>query len=128
MSGARAGFTLIEIMVALVIFSAVILSLVGLSFSVARRSTRATDQALSMAALQARVAQASATMFDSLGTIVGCDTTVSGAYQVLGCTRVTSLTQRLDSVQIVVQTTLPGARPDTLNMERGMQQSPVPLR
>jgi hypothetical protein len=27
-----------------------------------------------------------------------------------------------------VKTTLPGARPDTLNMERGMQQSPVPLR
>ncbi len=124
----RSGFTLIEIMIALVIFSGVILSLVGLSFSVARRTTRATDQALSMAVLQAKVAAASAALFDSLNTIVGCDTTVSGAYRVVGCTRVTSLTQRLDSVQIIVKTTLPGARPDTLNMERGMQQRPVPLR
>jgi len=128
MRGARTGFTLIEIMVALVIFSIVILSLVGLSFSVARRTTRATDQALSMSVLQAKVAQASATMFDSLNTIVGCDTTVSGVYRVVGCTRVTALTGRLDSVQIIVKTTIPGARPDTLNMERGMQQSPVPLR
>ncbi len=115
-------------MIALVIFSGVILSLIGLSFSMARRATRATDQALSMAVLQAKVARASTAMFDSLSTIVGCDTTMSGNYKVVGCTRVAILSLRLDSIQIVVATTLPGARPDTLNMQRAKQQSPVPLR
>ena len=46
----------------------------------------------------------------------------------VGCARVTAVTGRRDSVQIVVKTTLRGARPDTLNMQRGMQQRPVPLR
>jgi len=125
---AAAGFTLVEIMLALVIFSMVILSLVGLAFRIAKSSTRASDQALGMATLLAKVTQASNTNFDSLGNIVGCDTTVSGPYTVVGCTQVTTLSPRLDSVQIIVQTTLPGARPDTLNMQRGKPRVPVPLR
>jgi len=125
---AAAGFTLVEIMLALVIFSMVILSLVGLAFRIAKSSTRASDQALGMATLLAKVTQASNTDFDSLGNIVGCDTTVSGPYTVVGCTQVTTLSPRLDSVQIIVQTTLPGARPDTLNMQRGKPRVPVPLR
>ena len=125
---ATAGFTLVEIMLAVVIFSMVILSLVGLAFRVAKSSTRASDQALGMATLLAKVTQASNTNFDSLGNIVGCDTTVSGPYTVVGCTQVTTLSPRLDSVQIIVRTTLPGARPDTLNMQRGKARVPVPLR
>ena len=125
---AAAGFTLVEIMLALVIFSMVILSLVGLAFRIAKSSTRASDQALGMATLLAKVTQASNTNFDSLGNIVGCDTSVSGPYTVVGCTQVTTLSPRLDSVQIIVQTTLPGARPDTLNMQRGKPRVPVPLR
>jgi prepilin-type N-terminal cleavage/methylation domain-containing protein len=122
------GFTLVEIMMAVVIFSIVILSLVGLSFQVAKNSTRATDQALGMAALLAHVDRAATTKFDSLPNLVGCDTTASGPYQVMGCTAVTSLSPRLDSIQIIVASTLPGARPDTINMQRGKERRPVPLR
>ena len=113
---------------AVVIFSIVILSLVGLSFQVAKNSTRATDQALGMAALLAEVDQVVATPFDSLPGIVGCDTTVSGVSSVVGCTAVTSLSPRLDSIQIIVTSTLPSARPDTINIERGKERRPVPLR
>jgi prepilin-type N-terminal cleavage/methylation domain-containing protein len=123
-----AGFTLVEIMMAVVIFSIVILSLVGLSFQVAKNSTRATDQALGMAALLSRVDRAATTTFDSLPNLTGCDTTVSGLYKVARCTTVTSLSPRLDSIQIVVTSTLPGARPDTINMQRGKERRPVPLR
>ena len=113
---------------AVVIFSIVILSLVGLSFQVAKNSTRATDQALGMAELLAEVDQVVATPFDSLPGIVGCDTTVSGVSSVVGCTAVTSLSPRLDSIQIIVTSTLPSARPDTINIERGKERRPVPLR
>jgi prepilin-type N-terminal cleavage/methylation domain-containing protein len=122
------GFTLVEIMMAVVIFSIVILSLVGLSFQVAKNSTRATDQALGMAALLANVDRAATTAFDSLPNLVGCDTTASGLYRVTGCTTVTPLSPRLDSIQIIVTSTLPGARPDTINMQRGKERRPVPLR
>lgn len=113
---------------AVVIFSMVILSLVGLSFRIAKSSTRATDQALGMAKLLSRVDQASSTPFDSLPNIVGCDTTASGLFRVIGCTAVTSTSPRLDSIQIVVWTTLAGSRPDTVNMQRGKARIPVPLR
>jgi len=122
------GFTLVEIMMAVVIFSMVILSLVGLSFRIAKSSTRATDQALGMAALLSRVDQASSTPFDSLPNLVGCDTTASGLYRVVGCTMITSTTPRLDSIQIIVKTTLAGSRPDTITMQRGEERRPVPLR
>lgn len=113
---------------ALVIFSVVVLSLVGLSFRVAKYSTRATDQALAMAVLLAKVDRAATTTFDSLPTIAKCDTTLSTQVKVIGCTRVTSLSLRLDSIQIIVRTTLPGTRPDTINMQRGKERRPVPLR
>ena len=125
---ARAGFTLVEIMMAVIIFAVVILSLVGLSFRVSKSSTRATDQALSMAVLLSKMDRAATTKFDSLTTIAGCDTTVSGLFTVIGCTTVTALTPRLDSIGIIVRTTLPGARPDTITMQRGKARSPVPLR
>lgn len=122
------GFTLVEIMMAVVIFSMVILSLVGLAFRIAKSSTRATDQALGMAELLSRVDQASSTPFDSLPNLVGCDTTPSGLYQVVGCTTVTGTSPRLDSIQIIVTTTLASSRPDTINMQRGQERRPVPLR
>lgn len=128
------GFTLVEIMMAVVIFSVVILSLVGLSFRVAKNSTRATDQALGMAVLLAKVDQAATAAFDSLPNLVGgalpgsrCDTTVSSAVKVIGCTAITSLSPRLDSIQIVVRTTLPSTRPDTITMQRAKWRF-VPLR
>jgi len=114
-------------MVAIVIFSVVILSLVGLSFRVAKSGTRATDQALSMAALLSKVDLATATAFDSLGNIVGCDSTASGGVNVIGCIAVSSVSARLDSVQIVVRTTLPGARPDTIWLQRAKWRF-VPMR
>jgi len=122
------GFTLVEIMMAVVIFSMVILSLVGLSFRIAKSSTRATDQALGMAEMLSGVDRASSTPFDSLPNLVGCDTTASGLLQVVGCTAVTSTSPRLDSIQIIVRTSLAGSRPDTMNMQRGRERRPVPLR
>jgi prepilin-type N-terminal cleavage/methylation domain-containing protein len=126
--GRRRGFTLVEIMMAVIIFSVVILSLEGLSFRISQSSTRATDQALGMAVLLGKVDRAATVAFDSLPGIARCDTTVSGLVKVMGCTTVTSTSARIDSIQIIVQTTLPNARPDTLTMQRGEERRPVPLR
>lgn len=127
-TAAGRGFTLVEIMMAVVIFSVVILSLEGLSFRVSQSSSRATDQALSMAVMLGKVDRAATTSFDSLPGIATCDTTLSGPFKVVGCTTVDSIGPRLDSIRIIVRTTLPSARPDTLTMQRGQERRPVPLR
>lgn len=122
------GFSIVEIMISLVIFSAVILGLAGLAFQVAKRGTKATDQALVMSVLLAKVDRASTIPFDSLSVISLCDTTYSGIIQVKGCTAVTALTSKIDSIRIDVRTNLPGFRPDTIYMRRSRNPSPLPLR
>ena len=112
---------------AVIIFSVVILGLVGLSFRIAKDSTRATDQALGMATLLSQVDRATTTPFDSLTRLVGCDTTMSGGVIITGCTAVTRVSARLDSIQIVVRTTLPNTRPDTITLLRAKWRF-VPLR
>lgn len=125
---AETGFSLIEVMISVVIFSAVILSLVGLAYQVARRSTRATHQALVMSVLRTRVDQASAVPFDSLALVTGCDTTISGAVRIYGCTTIVSSTPRLADLAIVVRTNIPGNAPDTVRLTRGKTRTPIPIR
>lgn len=112
----------------MVIFSAVILSLAGLAFQIARRSTRATDQTLSMAVLLARVDRASTVNYDSLRTIARCDTTASGVVRIYGCITVDSLSNVRRRVRIIVRTTILGSRPDTITFERGRVRYPIPLK
>ncbi len=115
-------------MVAVVIFAVVIMSLVGLSFRVARSSTRSTDQALSMAVLLAKMDQASTATYDSLkiGTI--CDTTLTGLYKVIGCSKIDTLSVRSKTDSIRVWTTLAGTDTVKLVLRRGKERRPVPLR
>jgi len=115
-------------MVAVVIFSVVILSLVGLSFRVAKSGTRATDQALAMGVLLAKVDQASTLAFDSLKRGTGCDTTATGLYRIIACGKVDTVSARLKVDSIKVWTTLPGADTVRVNLRRGKARRPVPLR
>lgn len=110
------------------IFSGVVLGLAGLSLSIARRTTRSTDQALVMATLVSRVDRAATIKFDSISTIVRCDTTLSGAVRITACTSDSTISARLRQVRIIVRTTVPGARPDTITFQRGKERRPVPLR
>ena len=115
-------------MVAVAIFSVVIMSLVGLSFQVAKHSTRSTDQALTMAALLAKVDQASTASYDSLKIGTKCDTTLSGLYKVIGCGKIDSVSARLKTDSIRVWTKLPGTDTVRLVLQRGKERRPVPLR
>jgi prepilin-type N-terminal cleavage/methylation domain-containing protein len=124
----RRGFSLIEVVMSLVIFSAVILGLAGLAFQVAKKNTRATDQALVMSVLLSKVDRAATVPFDSLSTLPACDTTISGIVQVRSCTTITALTARVDSIRIDVETTVPGTHPDTIFMRRAKNTVAIPTR
>jgi prepilin-type N-terminal cleavage/methylation domain-containing protein len=122
------GFSLIEVLISVVIFSAVILGLAGLSFQVAKRSVRATDQALVISSMLSHLDRATTIPYDSLSALPGCDTTTSGNARVIGCTTTTVAGARTTDVKIVVRTTVPGGRPDTVTFTRGKSRSPIPLR
>ncbi len=110
------------------IFSVVVLGLAGLSFQVARRSTRATDQALITSVMLSHLDRATTVPYDSLYLLAACDSSISGQASIITCTTVTPVSARVSSVQIVVQTNVPGGRPDTVTFDRGKIRRPVPLR
>jgi len=122
------GFTIIEILVSLAIFSTVILALVGLTFQVTRKSIRATDQTLIMGTLLSEVDKAAVLPFDSLPSLAGCRSFNSYTYTVTRCVSVTALSARADSIRIVVRTSIPGTRPDTVAMVRARPRTAIPLR
>ena len=115
-------------MISVVIFSAVILSLAGLSFQVAKRSVRSTDQALIIASMQTRVDHLTAVSTDSLAGLATCDTTVRGNATVIGCVTVVATGLRTDSVRVVVRTNVAGGKPDTVYFMRAKNRVPVPLK
>ena len=115
-------------LISLVIFSAVVMGLAGLSFQVARRSTRATDQALITSVMLTHLDQATTIAYDSLYLLAACDTSISGQARIIACTTVTATSPRISSVQIVVRTNVPTGRPDTVTFDRGKIRRPVPLR
>ena len=81
-----------------------------------------------MSVLLGKVDQAGTIAFDSLGLLAGCDSTLNGLVWIRGCTTVDTLSNVTKHVTIVVSTTLPGARPDTIRFDRGRVRYPIPLR
>ncbi len=122
------GFTIVEVMIAVVIFSVVVLSLAGLSFQIAKRGTRATDQALMMAAQKAAVDKASTTPFDSLTTILTGDTTWSSTMRVVAQYVIDSVGATRKNVRVITSSTVAGDRPDTITIVRGRTRYPIPLK
>ncbi len=115
-------------MIAVVIFSAVVLSLAGLSFQIARRGTRATDQALLMAAQRSAMDKAATVPFDSLSTILKADTTWSSTMRVVAKYVVDSLSATTKNVRVITSSSVAGDKPDTITVARGRTRYPIPLR
>lgn len=123
-----AGFSLVEILISVVIFSGVILVLAGLAYQVARRTTRSTDQVLIMGRLQAKLDQLSVIPYDSLPGEAGCDSIPQGRVTVTSCVTVTSAVQNQSTVTIKVYTSVPGTDTTSLSFHRARVRRGIPLR
>ena len=115
-------------MIAVVIFSVVVLSLAGLSYQIAKRGTRATDQALGMAAQKAAVDKAATAPFDSLAAILTADTTYSSTMRVVTKYVIDSVSATVKNVRVIVSSSVAGNRPDTITVVRGRIRYPIPLK
>ena len=124
----RSGFTLPEILLSVVIFSTVILSLTGLSLAIARRATRSLDQTAIMSLLLTDADRLTTLPFDSLSNAAGCVTSAGFNMTVTRCRTVVPVSSVVDSIRIVVRSSVPASRPDTIAFVRGRVRKPVPLR
>jgi prepilin-type N-terminal cleavage/methylation domain-containing protein len=122
------GFTLIEVLIAIAIFSVVVLALAGLAFQIARRSTKATDLALHMAMQLAAADHAVAVPFDRLTQLLKPDTVWSGQVRITVRYVIVPLSTVRKDVYVITQTSMPGTHPDTVIIRRGMARDPIPLR
>jgi prepilin-type N-terminal cleavage/methylation domain-containing protein len=122
------GFTLIEVLIAIVIFSTVVLALAGLAWQIARRTTRSTDLALHMAMHLSAADHAVTVPFDSLTQLLKPDTVWSGPVRITARYVIVSLSSVRKDVYVITQTSVPGTRPDTVIIRRGLARDPIPLR
>jgi hypothetical protein len=105
-----------------------VLSLVGLSFQIAKRSTSATDQALSMGLQIAGADRAVTVPFDSLSQFLTPDTVWSGAARVTVRYVITSVSTVRSDVYVITSTTVAGSNEDTTIIQRGRIRYPIPLK
>ena len=122
------GFSLVEVLIAIVIFSAVVLALAGLAFQIARRTTRATDLALHMAMQRGAADHAVTVPFDSLTQLLRPDTVWSGPVRTTVRYVIVTLSTVRKDVYVITQTSVPRTPPDTIIIRRGLARDPIPLR
>jgi prepilin-type N-terminal cleavage/methylation domain-containing protein len=116
-SGARRGFTLIEIMVAMTLFAVVATGLAGVMFQYLRAAVNASGGAAVTAAVTADVDYLTAVSYDSLASRAGC-TAQSQPIAHQRCITVTSLGRGWKQIMLVETPSNAAIKPDTAVFQR----------
>jgi prepilin-type N-terminal cleavage/methylation domain-containing protein len=114
----RDGFTLVEIVVAMMILSVVMVTLAGLTFQTARRalSSQGIDQR--QAVLQQQANMMAAVPYDSLANFTGC-TTVTTPFAYTRCVTMTTPVANVRRMTVIVTPTMGSTwAPDTIQIEK----------
>jgi Tfp pilus assembly protein PilW len=114
---ARPGISLVEIVVAMTIMAVVLSGLGGMAFSAARSTNTLTMDPQRPGVLQQENARYMAMAFDNIAGSAGCRT-LTGTFPHQRCAVVSSPSTTRRDVTIIVNSTLPGTRPDTVVLVR----------
>jgi type II secretory pathway pseudopilin PulG len=101
----ESGISLIEILVALGILSAVLIALGGLMFQVARHTRTSAAVGYRSAAVTSAASWANGLAWDSIDGSVGCAADSSGLLAYTKCASVQTLTPRAKEISIVISPT-----------------------
>ena len=113
------GVSLIEVVIAIAIFSTVLISLGGLMFQMARHSRISGNTALRAAAVESAAAWIQAVPWDSIPTLVGCLSDSVGSFTYSRCTTYSNVSTELRQVSVVLTAdSVVGILPDTLVVRR----------
>jgi Tfp pilus assembly protein PilV len=124
---ARAGASLIELLVAVTLLGVVLTSLAGLSFDAARRSIRVAGSGYMQGVVTQEVNRLTALPFNQLPAAGGCIAVTSGIFPHKRCVTVTDITSMQRQIQLIVTPAQQGVAPDTVTFVRYNPPSANPL-
>jgi prepilin-type N-terminal cleavage/methylation domain-containing protein len=120
------GFTIIEVLVAVVLMSIILVTLGGLTYATASQAIYASDASTSQAASLGMVNRLSTLPFNDLAGAAGCEMVGKGNNQYERCVTVTT-TGSLARVQVVTTPQQRKAHPTTVNLVRTRPPTGNPL-
>lgn len=123
----NAGFTLIEVMIAVTMLAVVLLSLGALGLDISRRSLESTNDVLRAAEVIEQMNRLIVLPYDSLPGAAGCTTVTGGQFPHQRCITVTNVSPIEVNVQLVVTPSDANYRPDTVAVTRTRAFSGNPL-
>ena len=123
----REGISLVEILVAMTLVSAILIPIAGLTALGANMSVRNAGASYRQGVLAQEANRLSTLPFASLPGAVGCTTVATGTFPHTRCVTVTNVSSTLRRVQVVVTPAQPGVRPDTARFERANPPTGNPL-
>lgn len=124
---ARAGISLVEIVVAMTLMSAVLIPVAGLTALGANRSVRNAGATYRQGILNQEVNRLTSLPFGTLPGAAGCVTVAAGTFPHTRCVAVTNVNGTLRQVRVIVTPAQPGVRPDTATFERANPPTGNPL-
>ncbi|MFL5506217.1 MAG: prepilin-type N-terminal cleavage/methylation domain-containing protein [Gemmatimonadales bacterium] len=117
--GARRGFSVLEVLIAIVIFGIASVSLAGLTMRTARRNTLSSVRSYQTVFLSSELSRVTALPTAALVAGSSCDTTTSAPWAYQRCTTVTNVSNRQQQVRVIVRPLLAGLiTPDTVIIDR----------
>lgn len=123
----RAGVTLVEVMVALIILGVAATGIAGMSFWSGRSSTQAELSAARQIVLDAAAERVGAMSFDHLGTAAGCGEGNENGFEYLLCIRVVEETRQLRRVTVRVAPGSDLVAADSVEFERSLSAPTSPF-
>jgi hypothetical protein len=124
---ARAGISLVEIVVAMTLMSAVLIPVAGITALGANRAVRTAGATYRQGILNQEVNRLTALPFATLPGAAGCTTVATGTFPHTRCVAVTDVTGTLRRVRVVVTPAQPGVRPDSATFDRANPPTGNPL-
>ncbi len=124
---ARAGTTIVEVVISLTLLAVVLVSLAGLTADAARGSVKVAGGGYREGIMTQEVNRLTTLPFASLAGQAGCTTVSTGVFPHTRCVTVTTINARLTQVRVVVTPAQPGVPADSVTFERSNPPTYNPL-
>jgi len=124
---ARAGLTLVELLVAMVLLAVMLTSVAALTFEAARTSIVGAAEQYRQATMLAMVNRYTTAPYSSLAAGTTCQTTSAGVFPHTLCVSISTSGLYSKQVRVIVTPSQPDVRPDTTVFTRAKAPTVNPL-
>ncbi|MGH7551687.1 MAG: type IV pilus modification PilV family protein [Longimicrobiales bacterium] len=123
----RSGVTLVEVIVAMTLLAVILTSLASVTFQAARRTSVVAAEGYRQGVLVQELNRVTALPWANLPGIAGCTTVSGGTFPHTRCIAVTTVSNTIRRVRLIVTPAQPRVRPDTVIFDRANPPAGNPL-